>query len=107
MIQFKPLFRCRLQLAKLQVAHNVALSRVLTAFATRVIHATYRTNSSPGRGRRRRWGDNADHGVVEDGAAGSARGPVAAAAGERDGEKALRNARAVGRHVLQKSNPNS
>ena len=70
-----------------------------------MIHATYRTNNSPGRGRRR-WGDNADHGVVEDGAAGSARGPVAAA-GERDGEKALRNARAVGRHVLQKSNPNS
>ena len=56
---------------------------------------------------RRRWGDDADHGVVEDDA-GSAqtRGPVAAA-GERDGEKALRNARAVGRHVLQKSNPNS
>ena len=73
-----------------------------------MIHATYRTNNSPGRGRRR-LSDNADHGVVEDVAGPthvSARGPVAAA-GERDGEKALRNARAVGRHVLQKSNQNS
>ena len=52
-----------------------------------------------------RRGDDADDGVVEGRAvcaAAAAPGLVAAAAGERDGEETLRDARAVGGHVLRK-----